>query len=68
MPCSAGSCSQVYLEKAFAEFRPGSRLSDAREFGETSLVFLTHPTLNEDDMDATCEGVEKVMQAARSSA
>ena len=64
VPCSMGSCSEIYLEKAFADLRPPARLSSARELGETSLMFLLHPTLSETDMADTCSAVEKVMQVA----
>jgi len=52
VPCMQGSCSEVYLEKAFdgTGLRPAERLPVARELGETSVMFLVHPTLTEDDM------------------
>lgn len=51
VPCYTGSCSEIYLEKAFPdEMRPKSRLPVAKELGESSLMFLVHPTLSEDDM------------------
>jgi dTDP-4-amino-4,6-dideoxygalactose transaminase len=66
IPCFSGSCSEIYLEKAFdAEgLRPRTRLSVAKELGETSLMFLVHPTLSENDMNAVCRAVQKVMKAA----
>ena len=65
VPCFSGSCSEIYLEKAFPEtMRPGQRLRVARELGETSLMFLVHPTLSENDMLDTCRAVSKVFQAA----
>jgi dTDP-4-amino-4,6-dideoxygalactose transaminase len=64
VPCFAGSCSEIYLEKAFAGMRPTNRLPVARELGETSLMFLVHPTLCEEDMYDTCLAVTKVMQVA----
>jgi len=30
----------------------------AKELGETSLMFLVHPTLTEKEMDLTCEAIE----------
>ena len=61
IPCFSGSCSEIYLEKAFPpELRPPSRLPVARELGETSLMFLLHPTLSESDMDDTANAIEKV--------
>ena len=48
VPCFVGSCSEIYLEKAFLEpMRPAHRLTVARDLGETSLMFLVHPTLTE---------------------
>ena len=65
IPCFSGSCGEIYLEKAFrAEWRPLRRLKVARELGETSLMFLVHPTLSEKDMADTCDAVEKVFDIA----
>jgi dTDP-4-amino-4,6-dideoxygalactose transaminase len=68
VPCFSGSCSEVYLEKAFDNtcFRPEEPLPVARELGQTSLMFLVHPTLTAVEMDKTCEVLRSVMeQAAR---
>ena len=65
IPCLAGSCSEIYLERAFPEaMRPPNRLPVAKELGETALMFLVHPTLNECDMWDTAGAVEKVMKSA----
>jgi dTDP-4-amino-4,6-dideoxygalactose transaminase len=65
IPCMAGTCSEIYLEKAFPEsMRPAHRLPVARELGETSLMFKVHPTLTERDLADTCMAVSKVMQIA----
>lgn len=64
IPCFSGSCSEIYLEKAFDGIRPDERLPVAKELGETSLMFLVHPTLNAADMKDTCLAVEKVMSVA----
>ena len=65
IPCYAGSCSEIYLEKAFtSNLRPPGRWPVAQELGETSLMFLVHPTLSENDMQDTCRAVAKVMRAA----
>jgi dTDP-4-amino-4,6-dideoxygalactose transaminase len=64
IPCFSGSCSEVYLEKAFpASLRPAQRLRVAQQLGETSLMFLVHPTLSEPEMLDTTRAVEKVLQA-----
>ena len=63
IPCFSGSCSEIYLEKAFvmAGIGQGRRLPVARKMGETSLMFLVHPTLGADEMRDTSQVVEKVM-------
>jgi len=66
VPCYSGSCSEVYLEKAFdnTDWRPQQRLPVARELGETSLMFLVHPTLTQTEIDKTCTVLAEVMQQA----
>lgn len=66
VPCYSGSCSEVYLEKAFEEtsYRPPVRLVNARELGETSLMFLCHPTLTDEHVEHTCKSLIAVMQQA----
>lgn len=66
VPCFSGSCSEVYLEKAFdgTGWRPPVRLPIAQELGENSLMFLVHPTLTADEIEQTCEILKMVMQDA----
>jgi dTDP-4-amino-4,6-dideoxygalactose transaminase len=66
VPCNQGSCSEVYLEKAFdgTEWRPKSRLTCAQQLGETSLMFLVHPTLTEADIQKICNAITHVMRMA----
>ncbi len=72
VPVFSGSCSEVYLEKAFdgTNWRPGERLVVARELGETSLMFLVHPTLKHSEIELTCKAISLVdeeIQKDRSS-
>jgi dTDP-4-amino-4,6-dideoxygalactose transaminase len=65
IPCSAGTCSELYLEKAFSpRARRRERLPVARELGETSLMFLVHNTLPLDDVLDTASAIRKVLGAA----
>ncbi len=66
VPCYSGSCSEVYLERAFdgTPWRPDERLPVARELGETSLMFLVHPTLTAEEIGRTCEAIRDVMSRA----
>ena len=67
VPCYSGSCSEVYLEKAFdnSGFRPKERLVNAKELGETSLMFLIHPTLTKNEIKQTCNAITSIMKLAK---
>ncbi|MEI7590922.1 MAG: DegT/DnrJ/EryC1/StrS aminotransferase family protein [Deltaproteobacteria bacterium] len=66
VPCYSGTCPEVYLEKAFdgTGWRPVMRLSVARELGETSMMFLVHPTLSGDEINETCSVIKTVFSEA----
>ncbi len=66
VPCFQGTCSEVYLEKAFdgTNFRPSKRLVNAKLLGATSLMFLVHPTLSIGDMQTVCDVAVKVLVEA----
>lgn len=63
VPCFSGSCSEVYLEKAFKylNYSPKKRLPNAKKLGETSLMFLCHPSLTSENINKTCNVLEKVV-------
>lgn len=52
IPVYSGSCPEIYLEKAFRDrgLGPKERLVNAKILGETSLMFVVHPTLSEQDI------------------
>jgi len=66
VPCYSGSCPEVYLEKAFdgTGWRPAERLPVARELGETSVMFLVHPTLTSDQIGRTRDAISEVCRLA----
>lgn len=66
VPCYQGSCSEIYLENAFVRrgYGPAERLPVAKHLGQTSLMFLVHPTLTAENMDVTCEALLAVMARA----
>ena len=63
VPCFSGSCSEVYLEHAFdgTPWRPAQRLVNAKQLGESSLMFLVHPTLSGESIVKTVHAIENVM-------
>jgi dTDP-4-amino-4,6-dideoxygalactose transaminase len=66
VPCYHGGSSEVYLEKAFDNtgWRPEERLSNAKLFGETSIMMLLHPTLTGAEMQKAADAVRAVFCAA----
>jgi len=67
VPCFQGSCSEVYLEKAFdnTDFRPKTALLNAKSIGEASLMFLVHPTLTNDEILKTQKAIKQVLTLAQ---
>lgn len=63
VPCFSGSCSEVYLEHAFdgTPWRPVERLVNAKTLGETSLMFLVHPTLSQESIHKTVTVTQQVI-------
>ena len=63
VPCFSGSCSEVYLEKAFdgTPWRPAQSLPQAKQLGATSLMFLVHPTLSEHSLQKTVDAIQAVI-------
>ncbi|MDC1418146.1 DegT/DnrJ/EryC1/StrS aminotransferase family protein [Candidatus Thioglobus sp.] len=65
IPCYSGSCSEIYLEKAFDDcFRPNKRLKNAKELGSTTLMFLVHPNLSKIDVKNICSSIDLVLKKA----
>jgi dTDP-4-amino-4,6-dideoxygalactose transaminase len=65
-PAPSGSCSEIYLERCFQEagLAPAERLPVARQLGDTSLMFLVHPTITPEQMAGYAEAVRSVVQRA----
>lgn len=69
VPAYQGSCSEVYLEKAFdgTDWRPAAPLPTAKALGADSLMFLVHPTLTSTEIANTGDVIGKVLgEASRS--
>ena len=66
VPCFSGSCSEIYLERAFtsAGLGPDGRLVNAKTLGETSLMFLVHPDITGEQMDKVIEATREVVLRA----
>jgi dTDP-4-amino-4,6-dideoxygalactose transaminase len=65
-PALSGSCSEIYLERCFrdAGLAPAERLPVARRLGETSLLFLVHPSIDDSRMTAYGAAVRAVLERA----
>ncbi|MEM9045865.1 MAG: DegT/DnrJ/EryC1/StrS family aminotransferase [Pseudomonadota bacterium] len=57
VPVMQGICPEIYREAAFPEH---PRLPVAKQLGETSLMFLVHPTLTKAEIAKTCEVLAEV--------
>ncbi len=66
VPCFSGSCPEIYKEDAFRQVGVTSdfKLPMAEILGQTSLMFMVHPTLKEEELGATIEAVRKVFARA----
>jgi len=66
VPCSQGSCCEIYRERAFlqAGLSPLEPLPAARTMGETSMCFPVHPGLSVDHMRTIAETVVGIMTEA----
>ena len=62
VPVYSGSCSEVYLEKAFdgTAWRPKESLPVAKALGDNSVMFLVHPTLTVGEINKTCDAIAAV--------
>jgi hypothetical protein len=65
VPCFSGSCPEIYRERAFAGLGlEAGALPVATELGATSLAFLVHPTLTDDEIEAACAAIREVCAQA----
>ncbi|MFL0809594.1 MAG: DegT/DnrJ/EryC1/StrS aminotransferase family protein [Agarilytica sp.] len=63
IPVDQGACPEVYLERAFENTasKPKQRLENAKQLGETSLMFLVHPNLSDDEVEDICCSLSTVL-------
>lgn len=65
VPCTVGSCGEIYRERAFAGVFPAEeRLLQAAELSATSLMFQVHPTLTEEQTQWMIATSRQVLEAA----
>lgn len=63
VPCFSGSCPEIYREKAFANLQV-TRRPVAAELGETSLMFLVHPTLSPEHIHQMADRLDPILSLA----
>ncbi len=74
IPCKSGICPEIYLEKVFKnyphrlvnaiKYDGRLRLPVAKQLGETSMMFMVHPTLGESAIEYVIDHVKGVMAKA----
>ena len=65
-PAFSGSCSELYKEKCFIKMYKDNlpNLKIAKELGDTSLMFLVHPTITEDNIYKYADKIKCVLKKA----
>jgi dTDP-4-amino-4,6-dideoxygalactose transaminase len=65
-PAFSGSCSEIYLEKAFDNVPLKNRetLPNAQKLGETSIMLLVHPTISQENIHKYASLVRDVLSEA----
>ena len=60
--CFSGSCSEIYLEKAFDNIGLSLkvRLPNAKKLGKTSLMLQCHPTITDKEIQDMCKVIKEV--------
>lgn len=68
--CLQGVCSEIYREEAFvrAGWAPADRLPVAAELGDSAIMLLVDPTLDEADMTRAADVLRAVMTEATGGA
>lgn len=66
VPCYSGSCSEIYLERAFADagLAPLERLPVAKRLGETSIAFLVDPSWSAEETTAAAATARSIITHA----
>ena len=66
VPCYSGSCSEIYLEKAFSNLKPypKDRLTVAKALGEASLMLPIDHTVSSESIIFIADVVESVLVRA----
>ena len=66
VPCGVGSCSEIYLERAFEalDLAPAKPCLVSRSLGERSLMFVVHPTLEVEHMQELGQRIAETLQIA----
>ncbi len=62
----SGSCSEIYLEKSFTKsgLQPRSLLRNAKQLGETSLMFQVHPNRTDSEVKDAALALKKILLEA----
>jgi dTDP-4-amino-4,6-dideoxygalactose transaminase len=69
VPANCGSCCELYNELVFDKKTTlRAECANAKRFGEHSFVVLTHPTLQEEDVEWIAERILSVLEVAKNSA
>ena len=62
-PAFQGSCSEIYKEKSIIRsgYKPKYDLKNAKALGNTSLMFLVHPNILEEEMEKYATTIRDIL-------
>lgn len=61
LPCFSGSCSEIYLEKAFESYYDGHRRVNAKQYAERAFCLLAHPTMTDGQVSQAVKLIETLL-------
>jgi dTDP-4-amino-4,6-dideoxygalactose transaminase len=62
LPCFSGSCSEIYLEKAFESYYDGQRMPNAKYYAERAFCLLAHPTITDDQVNQAVKLIKTLLK------
>lgn len=61
VPCFSGSCSEIYLEKAFESLKPKNRLINSQFYSENAFCLLSHHTITDEELHTIIKLLEDTL-------
>ena len=63
-PAFSGSCGEIFREKCFKDYKINQNLKICKELSDTSLAFLVHPNINQNELEKYGEAICLILEKA----